>query len=465
MVADNSRARQFADQRTPQDPSLGTLLRAWPTRYRRAPAPGPIPHPRSCGTAGDEAVLGRLIRLFGPVTGYRRQDRRLLVLMYLAGLFQGYAQTQAVNTLPFVRIAFGLSGADMSRLFAIARVGALVAVVYAVLGDRWGRRGPFLLSYLMLLLATGATALAIAPTLYTALQVMARMGSAAVAMLATVLLAEQVRWDNRAWAISFYATAVALGSGAGLLALPVAQMNDQGWRLLFGASVLGLPLYFLLRVRLGESQLFRYTERRTLFIYPLIGRYAGRFWPAALYSLSISAFSSVAVTFAFERLVNELGMASWGAARIMLIGGTAGGIGYFVGGRVADALGRRPTIIAALVMGLGGAVGFYWWSGPDGLLGFTALSAFGSSAALPVSAAQRTELFPTEIRATANQWLHSVAVLGSILGLSIAAYTIDLWNLSLTVTALGSGVVVAIGLQTVIPETLGNEMGQVTTRR
>ena len=409
-------------------------------------------------------MIGRLIRLFGPVSGYRRQDRHLLGLMYLVGLFQGYAQTQAVNTLPFVRIAFGLSGAEMSRLFAIARIGALVAVVYAVLGDRWGRRGPFLLSYLMLLLATGATALAVAPSLYTALQIMARMGSAAMAMLATVLLAEQVRWDNRAWAISFYATAVALGSGAGLLALPLAQMNEDGWRLLFGASVLGLPCYFLLSMRLGESQIFRYTERHTLFIYPLIGRYAGRFWLVALYGLSISAFSAVAVTFAFERLVNELGLASAEAARIMLIGGTVGGAGYFLGARMADALGRKPTIIAALLTGLAGGVGFYWWTSPNLLLAFTALSAFGSSAALPVSAAQRTELFPTEIRATANQWLHSVAVLGSILGLSIAAYTIDLWNLSLTVTALGSGVVLAVILQTLIPETLGNEMGQVTTR-
>ena len=86
-------------------------------------------------------MIGRLIRLFGPASGYRREDRRLLGLMYVAGLFQGYAQTQAVNTLPFVRLTFGLTGADMSRLFAVARIGALVAVVYAVFGDRWGRRG------------------------------------------------------------------------------------------------------------------------------------------------------------------------------------------------------------------------------------------------------------------------------------------------------------------------------------
>ena len=130
--------------------------------------------------------MSALFRMFGPASGYRRDDWRLLGMMYLAGLFQGYVQTQAVNTLPFVRLAFDLSKADMSYLFAVARIGSLVAVVYAVFGDRWGRRGPFLAAYLMLMLATGATAAAFSPTVYTALQVVARMGSAAMGMLATV---------------------------------------------------------------------------------------------------------------------------------------------------------------------------------------------------------------------------------------------------------------------------------------
>ena len=403
-------------------------------------------------------MLSRLIRLFGPGTRYRRQDRRLLALMYLAGLFQGYAQTQAVNTLPFVRIAFDLSGSDMSRLFAIARIGALIAVVYAVFGDRWGRRGPFLVAYLMLLLATGATALAISPTLYTLLQVLARMGAAAMAMLATVLIAEQMRWNNRAWAISFYSTAVALGSGAGLLALPVAQLNEDGWRLLFGASIVGLPFYLLLRFQVRESSVFRFHERPASFLYPLYGRYAGRFWLAALYGLSVSAFSAVAVTFAFDHMVNGLGFSTPEAARIMLIGGTVGGLGFFVGGRLADSLGRKPAIVLALLTGMAGGIAFYWWSSPDLLLGAAALSAFGSSIAHPVSSTQRTELFPTTIRTTASQWLHSVAVLGSILGLYIAGFTIDLLGLPTTVSILGSGVLLAILVQTFIPETLGSQM-------
>ena len=403
--------------------------------------------------------------MFGPAAGYRRDDWRLLGLMYLAGLFQGYVQTQAVNTLPFVRLAFDLSKADMSYLFAIARIGSLVAVVYAVFGDRWGRRGPFLAAYLMLLLATGATAAALSPTMYTALQVVARMGSAAMAMLATVLLAERVNWNNRAWAISLYSTAVALGSGAGLLALPIAQTSESGWRLLFAASLAGLPIYLWLRGRVEESRVFQFDTGGGSVFAPLFGRWAGRFWLAGIYSLSISAFSAVAVTFALERLVNGLGMTSSEAARILLIGGTLGGTGFFLGGRMGDTLGRKPAILLALVVGLAGGIGFYWTSSGDLLVVAATLSAFGSSAALPVSAAQRTELFPTAIRATATQWLHTVAVLGSILGLTVAGATIEMWSLPVTVTVLGVGVVVAMLAQLVIPETLGEEMSHTTTNR
>ncbi|MDE0376967.1 MAG: MFS transporter [bacterium] len=409
--------------------------------------------------------MSALLRMFGPASGYRRDDWRLLGLMYLAGLFQGYVQTQAVNTLPFVRLAFDLSKADMSYLFAVARIGSLVAVVYAVFGDRWGRRGPFLAAYLMLMLATGATAAAFSPTVYTALQVAARMGSAAMAMLATVLLAERVNWNNRAWAISLYSTAVALGSGAGLLALPIAQTSEAGWRLLFAASLAGLPIYLWLRVRVEESRVFQFDTGGGSVFPPLFGRFSGRFWLAGIYSLSLSAFSAVAVTFALERLVNGLGLTSSEAARILLIGGTLGGTGFFLGGRMGDTLGRKPAILLSLVVGLAGGIGFYWTSSRDLLIVAATLSAFGSSAALPVSAAQRTELFPTAIRATATQWLHTVAVLGSIIGLTIAGTTIELWGLPLTVTALGAGVVVAMLAQLVIPETLGDDLSHMTTTR
>ena len=400
--------------------------------------------------------------MVAPVQGFRRDDRRLLTLMYLAGLFQGYAQTQAVNTLPFVRVTFGLTEADMSRLFALARVGALVAVIYGVLSDRGGRRRPFLVGYVMLFVATGAVAFATTPSFYTALQFFSRMGASAVGILALVLLAEQMRPENRAWSISLYASAVSLGSGIGLILLPIARSNTDRWRWLFALSFIGLIMFPLLNAKLRESRVFRPFESPISSLEPIIGGYGGRFWLLAGYSLFVSAFSAVAVTFALERLVNDLGYLTTQATAIMLVGGTVGGIGFFVGGRLADSIGRKATINMSLFLALVGALGFYWLDSPGLLIPAVALSAFGSSAAIPASGAQRAELFPTAMRATAVQWLHSVAVLGSMIGLFIGGFTIESWGLPTTVAVLGIGVVLAIGIQALIPESLGTQIGQET---
>ena len=407
-------------------------------------------------------MLKRLVRSVAPVKGFRRDDRRLLTLMYLVGIFQGYAQTQAVNTLPLVRISYGLTEADMSRLFAIARSGALIAVVYAAIGDRGGRRRPFLGAYLMLFIGTGATAFATTSGFYALLQFFARWGGAGLGILATVLLAEQMRPENRAWAISLYAAAISLGSGLGLFMLPLFRGSDNGWRWLFALAFSGLVLYPLLSSKLNESRAFRLYDDTTSVFEPMIGGYGTSFWLLAGYSLAISAFSTVAVTFALERLVNDLGYSTSRAVAIMLVGGTFGGIGFFVGGRMADSFGRKAAINISLFIGLLGGLGFYWLEQPSLLIPAIILSAFGSSAAIPASAAQRAEMFPTHIRATAVQWLHSVAVLGSMIGLFIGGFTLDTLGLTQTVSLLGIGVIVAIGIQMLIPETLGTQIGHET---
>ena len=403
-------------------------------------------------------MAGRLVRFMTPVRGFTRADRRLLTLMYLTGVVQGYAQTQAVNTLPFSRLTFGLSEADMSEILAIARIGALLAIAFSTVGDRIGRRLPFLMAFLMLFIATGATAFAPNPTVYTVLQGFTRMGAAAVGTLAVVLLAEQLGPENRAWGLSVYAAAVSFGSGLGLVALPIARAGDSSWRILFGMSLVGLLLYPLLNSKLPESKAFVTPEKKVSPFAALVGAQAGVFWLLAAFSFLVASFSVIVVTFALERLVNDLGWTTTWASAVMLIGGTAGGIGFFAGGRMADSMGRKATINISLLIGLLGGLGFYWFDQTILVIPSVALSSFGSFAAIPAIGAQRNELFPTAIRANALQWLNSVGVGGSIAGLAIGTITIDQYGLPMTVLMLGAGVVVAVGIMAAVPETLGSQI-------
>ncbi|HDH02692.1 MAG TPA: MFS transporter [Actinobacteria bacterium] len=339
-------------------------------------------------------------------------------------------------------------------------MGAVIAVGYAIMGDRQGRRRPFLAATLLLFLATAATAFANGPLVYTVLQGLTRMGGAAAGALAVVLLAEQLRPDSRAWGIAVYAAATAFGSGIGLFALPIARMGEQSWRVLFGLAALGLIVYPLLSSKLPESPAFRPVERPASFLAVPFGAHARGFWTLAAYSLLVASFGVIVITFGLERLVNDLGYTTGAASWIMLVGGTVGGIGFFAGGRMADTMGRKATISVALLAGLVGGVGFYWLSSPPLLIFSWTVSTFGGFASIPAAAAQRNELFPTEVRATAVQWINSTAVLGSMLGLAVGAATIDVWGLPRTVATLGIGVILAIVIQTFVPESLGTQLDQ-----
>jgi AAHS family benzoate transporter-like MFS transporter len=163
----------------------------------------------------------------------------------------------------------------------------------------------------------------------------------------------------------------------------------------------------------------------------------------------------VSLTFALERLVNELAIETNVAVAVMLIGGTAGGIGFLVGGRLADTWGRRPTTILGFTMSLAGGLGLYWFDGLPLITVAVAISSLGSFAAVPSLGAHRNELFPTSIRATAVVWLNTVGVLGSIAGLAIGRVAIDEIGLTMTVTYLGAGMALSALLILLLPETRG----------
>ncbi len=79
-----------------------------------------------------------LLRPVLPPSAPTRQDRRVVGLMWAAGVAQGYAAAHAVNTLPFARLTLGLSEGQMSGLLSVTRIGALLALLFSIRGDAAG---------------------------------------------------------------------------------------------------------------------------------------------------------------------------------------------------------------------------------------------------------------------------------------------------------------------------------------
>ena len=75
-----------------------------------------------------------------PVGHFTKLDRRIVFTIWVAGVIQGFAQSQASATLPFTRDGLGLTDGEMSLMLGLARLAAFAALPIGWVGDHRGRR-------------------------------------------------------------------------------------------------------------------------------------------------------------------------------------------------------------------------------------------------------------------------------------------------------------------------------------
>jgi MFS transporter, putative metabolite:H+ symporter len=409
--------------------------------------------------------LRRVLGPFLPVERFTTADRRIVFIIWTAGVVQGFAQSQAAATLPFTRAGLGLTAGEMSLLLGIARLAAFAALPLGWIGDHKGRRRPFLWSVTLVIVGGTLAGLALEAWQFGTAQAILRTGTAGMGGLAIVLLAEQVSPHIRAYAISFYGAAVSFGGGLALMTLPLADGGGQSWRIPHLMIALGLlVLPFLIR-NVPESRIFIEDHEERHWRELATGEWARRFWVVVVIAFLVSAFSAVALAFSTTRMIEYLGLTTGSTVFIALLGGTLGGLGFFVGGHLADAWGRRRTTVVSLLLALGGGMVIYWSDSIPLIVVAVMVSSFGTFAFVPAGGSHRAELFPTGLRASANTAATNLGLVGSGLGLILGIFTIDRFGLSQTVTILGVGMAIAAFLTLLLPETRGQDLRAVRTAR
>lgn len=375
----------------------------------------------------------------------------------MIGFIAAYAASQMAHTLPFVRLSFDLTEGQMSLIFAGVRAASLLGVLFAVVADRTGRRKPLLGAFVLMTLGSLLTAFIPTVAVFAVSQALVRISIVAIASISIVLIAEELGPGIRALGIGIYGLAGSLGVGLGLLLLPIAEASEDAWRILFAFATLGLLVFPLLAKYLPESRAF--TPAATIpFVKALGMGLSKHFWPLAGIAFFVAAFASPAFDFVLERLINDLAWESGAARFLLIVFSGIGAVGLLVGGRMADRIGRKPTTITALVIGLVGGIGFYVLDSGWFLAASIFLATLGATMLTPSFGAQRTELFPTRVRATASAWVTNVAIVGSICGFLTGGILIDRIGLASTVALLGTGILISIYLVTRLPETRGMDL-------
>lgn len=406
-------------------------------------------------------ALRRVLDPLLPVAHFTKADRRLVFVIWVAGLVQGFGQSQASASLPFTRAGLGLTEGEMSLLLGLARLAAFAALPLGWLGDHRGRRRPLLWAMTMVLIGGAAAGLAADAVQFGLFHSLLRTGTAAMSGLAVVLLAEKASKPIRAYAISFYGAAVSLGAGLALMALPLGDGGGESWRtphLLVAVGFLVLP--FLIK-NIPESEVYELEPEGGHWRELIGGDWSRRFWIVASVGFLSSAFGAIGAAFSTERLITHVGMTTGQAVAILLSGGTAGGLGFFVGGHLADTMGRRRTTVVSLLLALSGGVVLYSSLSVPIIVLAVVASAFGTFSFVPAAGSHRAELFPTTLRASANTAASNLSLAGSAAGLLVGTYTIDRFGLSETVYMLGVGMALAAALTLLLPETRGQDLRTV----
>lgn len=408
------------------------------------------------------SAVRRVLDPLLPVGRFTPFDRRLVFVIWVAGLVQGFGQSQASASLPFTRVGLGLTEGEMSLMLGIARLAAFAALPIGWLGDHRGRRKPFLWAMTLIIVGGAGAGLTFEAWQFGLLHSILRTGTAAVSGLAVVILAEKASVPIRAYAISFYGAAVSLGSGVALMVLPLAEGSPQAWRtphLLTGIGLLLLP--FLIR-NVPETEVYEEEAEEGHWRELVRGPWAGRFWKVVTIGFLAAAFGAVGAAFSTERMISDVGLSTGNTVLILLSGGTLGGIGFFVGGHLADSWGRRRTSVLSLLLALVGGITLYSSTSLPLIVIAAMISAFGTFAFVPSGGSHRAELFPTPLRASANTASSNAGLAGSAVGLMAGILTIDALGLSETIYLLGVGTLLAAILTLTLPETRGQDLTAVS---
>ena len=341
-----------------------------------------------------------------------------LALLALASMAATFANTLFTQTSTFAADRFGVGAGALGVAGATVRVGIVLALPVAWLADRIGRRRSIVtLAWAVpILCALGA----VAPTfwLLVASQTVARPMGIALAMLAAVAAAEEMPRNSRAYATSVLAMAAGLGAGVAVAALRLADLGDDGWRLVYLIALVWLPLAASVGRRLEETRRFRTVHR----IAQPIDR--SRLALIASVALTSNLFVAPASYFQNNYLDKVRGYSGGGIALFTLLTGTPASVGLILGGRLADVVGRKrliawctPVSTTALVLAFVTDGAAMWVC--------ALIAALLASMAYPAYAVYRAEMFPTGTRGRANGLVTATALLSGSIGILVVGFLHD----------------------------------------
>jgi MFS family permease len=401
-----------------------------------------------------------------PPANFDRIQGTLLATVCAVAAVATFGGSLLSQHVDYVGESFGASDRALGATLAFSRTGIIIALVATALADRRGRRRLLLISFAGVCLANAVAALAPNLAVFTVGQVLMRGFVNTALTVATVAAIEEAPDGARAYSLALLGLAGGFGYAVGVALLPLADLAGEAWRASFAlsaASVVFLPGFAR---HLAETT--RYTNlaargaERGRIGEVFDERYGERFGLLVAATFLFGLFSASSSQFTNRYLARDRGFSGFDITVLRAVTqGVPGVAGIVVGGRLAETKGRRPVAAVALFLGTLAQMAFFLVGGPA-MWAASGLAILLAGVAAPALGAFSGELFPTEIRGTANAFLLVAGVVGSATGLVVSGILSDSWGLGPAIAVLGIPSALACGLLLRLPEPAAHTLEEVS---
>lgn len=343
------------------------------------------------------------------------RQKALLPVVVLGAFFEGFDFMVVNLVLPFITRDLKVSDQTAAYMLSAIAVGALIAFFVVRLADKLGRRPVFLSSVVLYSIFTLLTALAHSVAFFVTCQFIARVFLVVCWAVGFIIMSEEFDPELRGRAIGLFQSAAAIGAIFPSLLLPVVAATSLHWRGLYLIGALPLILLLFMGKNLPETPKFlelkegKGGEERgpgllavfhPAFIKYTLAIMALWFFMYICYSSSMNFFS--------QHVVRELGWKESQVATVNALAYTLGLLGYFVVGKLLDAIGRKKTAYLTFSLGALAVIGVYQAQQFIHVLVIQIIAVFFVGTFTVICATFTNELFPTSIRANATAWGNNI---------------------------------------------------------
>ena len=354
-----------------------------------------------------------------------------------------------------------VAGGLQSLTLLASAVGGLL---FGVLADRWGRIRALMLSVLIYSVFTAACGLAQTALQLAVFRIFLGIGMGGEWASGAALVSETWKARDRGKALGLMQSSWAIGYGlAAVVNFLVQDVFGLGWRSVFFAGI--LPALFALWVRssVAEPVMWRESQKSAL---PRISVFDALKAPGLSVTIALTLMNACTMfawwgfnTWVPSYLQSPAIALSGAKMNGFIIAMQAGmWLGYVTFGFISDAVGRKRTYVGYLLLAAVFVFAYASTSNPTVLLALGPVTAFFATGYFSGFGAVTAELYPTQVRATAQGLTYNIGRVASAAAPWVVGGLTDARGFPAAFMVAAAAYLVAAVFWAFIPETGGREI-------